>query len=796
MTANASGSADWQQLTIATPQPYRYVRIVNGGSWFGNMAELRLHGVAQTKKMSTVSISSPQALRNRIVPGNSVKLNFTTKEAVNNVAVTIQGQAATVTTPDNISFTATATMPQGAAAGTVAFVIDYKTQSGMSGVTTTATTDSSSLYLVDESDVILNVPAIATLIDSSVNRTAAATLASVNALFDGALGSVSDFRTGTNNVGNGAWITFDFKEDGSATLSGVDLIGRQDQYSTRTAGTVVQGSNDNAAWTTISGAAASTAEWQQLAINPQPYRYIRIYNWNNWFGNLAELRLRGVAQSRKITTVSISSTQAMRNRIVPGNSVQLSFTAKEALSNVAATIQGQAATVATTDNLNFTATATIPQGVALGTVTFAINYKLQSGMNGVTTNATTDSTTLYLVDESNVIRNLPALATLIDSTVNRTAAATLASVNALFDGALGSVSDFRTGTNNAGNGAYITFDFKEDGSATLSGVDLIARQDGYYGRIAGTVVQGSNDNASWTTLSAPAASTAEWQQLAINPQPYRYIRIYNGANWFGNIAELRLRGVAQANKIVTVSISSPQAMRNRIVPGNSVQLSFTAKEAVNNVGVKIQGQTATVTTADNLSFTATAALPQGVAAGSVTFAVDYKLQNGASGYTASATTDSTALYLVDESDVIRNLSTIATLIDSTYNRPAATTAAVVNSLSDSKLGTFSDFRTGTNNAGNGAYITFDFTGNEAILTSVELAARQDNYYTRANGVVIQGSNNNTNWTALTTPAAATVDWQTLPVSGSVPYRYIRIYNGAAWFGNVSEVRFHGVVRPN
>ena len=59
-----------------------------------------------------------------------------------------------------------------------------------------------------------------------------------------------------------------------------------------------------------------------------------------------------------------------------------------------------------------------------------------------------------------------------------------------------------------------------------------------------------------------------------------------------------------------------------------------------------------------------------------------------------------------------------------------------------------------------------------------------------------GSNDNASWTKLTAPAAATVEWQTMPVSGGVPYRYIRIYNWNAWYGNLAEVRFHGVVQPN
>jgi hypothetical protein len=60
-------------------------------------------------------------------------------------------------------------------------------------------------------------------------------------------------------------------------------------------------------------------------------------------------------------------------------------------------------------------------------------------------------------------------------------------------------------------------------------------------------------------------------------------------------------------------------------------------------------------------------------------------------------------------------------------------------------------------------------------------------------LVIQGSNDNTAWTTLTAAAASTLDWQTLAVGNATPYRYIRLYNGGAWFGNLAEVRLHGWV---
>ena len=776
---------------------FRFIKIqmVKPSSNMLELSEFRIIGARHeaVNLLLAVSISSDQSVKKRIVPGNIVKVSFTSSAPINNVRLALQGQAVAVTTADNLNWTATWVAPATPDTAPVKLVLNYKTAAGIDADTTYFTTDGSTLFISDQTNYIANLMDITALTDSS-GRNAADLKTTANLLVDSNIGSFTDFRL--NGSGAGAYLMFDFKEDGSATLSRVELLARQDQ-SGRIAGTVVQGSNDNASWTTISGAAASSPDWQQLPIdNAQPYRYIRVYNGGTWFGNMAELRVHGVAQANRIAAVSISSPQALRNRIAAGNTVKLSFTAKEAVTNVNVTIQGQAATVSTADNISFTASATMPQGAALGAVTFVLNYQLQSGMTGTPITATTDSSTLYVADESDVIKNLPAIATLIDSTVNRTAAVTLASVNSLFDSST-SISDFRTGTNNSGSGAYITFDMKEDGYAALSRVTLLARQDQYSTRIAGAVVQGSNDNASWTTLSGSAVSTPEWQQLAINnTQPYRYIRVYNGGNWFGNMAELRLHGVAQTNKSAAVSISSTQSLRNRIGAGSTVNLSFTAKEAVTDVSATIQGQAATVSTSDNISFTATATLPKGVAPGAVTFVLNYKLQSGMSGAPVTATTDGSTLYLADESDVIGNIPAIATLIDSTVNRSATDTLAQVNKLFDGTA-SISDFRTGSNNSGSGAYITFDFkTGNQAVLTKVELAARQDNYYTRASGVVIQGSNDNASWTTLTAPAAATPEWQALSVSSSLSYRYIRIYNAAAWFGNLAEVRFHGVVRPN
>ncbi|MDQ8735586.1 discoidin domain-containing protein [Paenibacillus sp. LHD-38] len=498
----------------------------------------------------------------------------------------------------------------------------------------------------------------------------------------------------------------------------------------RIGGVAMFGSNDKVNWTRLTpGLTTVTEEMQRLEVQAgleyEQYRFLKMQmiEPSSTMLEVAEFRIFGQRHEtvNKLESVSVSSDQSLKNRIVPGDTIRLSFKSTEMINHVNVNIQGQTIAASTVDNINWTATFVTDQSVQTGTMKFMINYKTAAGMDAEETIFTTDGSTLFIADQTDYVSNVLGIANLIDSS-GRNPADLLATANALFDKNLGTVTDFRL--NGSGYGAYLTFDFKEGGQALLSKVEVIARQDGYANRINGTVVQGSNDNATWTNITGAAWNTTEWQTLTINSTvPYRYIRITNGNNWYGNMAELRLYGsVESTNKIETLSISSAQSLKSRIVPGNTVKLSFKAKEAIQNVKVKIQGMDATVSSADNINWTAEATLNQGTAAGSVNFAVDYKGQSGVDGYPATSTTDGSKLYIVNESDVIRNVTSIANLMDSTSGRSAAATLSIVNSLFDSNLGSITDFR--LNGTGAGSYITFDFKeGNQALLSSVELIGR-------------------------------------------------------------------------
>jgi hypothetical protein len=473
---------DMQTLTVDPElqnQRYRFLKIemIEPSSSMLELGEFHIFGTRYetVNLLSSVTMTSDQALRNRIIPGNTVKLNFVSTEPINDVNVTIQGQPATVVSADNLNWTASWVANTTAPYGKVAFLLNYKTAAGVPGEPTFFTTDGKVLTVADQTNLIANVTTIATVTDSSGrNNTDAVNTA--NTLFDSNLGTVTDYRV--SGSGYGGWVEFDFRGGGTVNLQRVEMVARQDQYASRINGTVVQGSNDNSTWETLTNAAGNTADWQTLtASNNAPFRYLRVYNGGQWYGNMAELRLYGVVKSSaQIASVSITSAQSLspattsNKRIVPGNTVTLKFTAKGPISNATATIQGQQATVSTTDNINFTATATLPQGVAAGPVSFTVNYQQQDGTPGFPATATTDGSALYVVDESDVIRNISTIATLIDSSQPsyHTAAGTKAAVDALFDSNLGTFSDFRIGSTNGGTGSYIIFDFKSGTQVNLT----------------------------------------------------------------------------------------------------------------------------------------------------------------------------------------------------------------------------------------------------------------------------------------------------------------------------------------
>jgi hypothetical protein len=349
--------------------------------------------------------------------------------------------------------------------------------------------------------------------------------------------------------------TLDFGSRFKITAQAFEIQGRR-SFPERIAGLAVFGSNDGDNWTRLTNQmTVRSEEKQRLAVKDEyintPFRFFKlaIIEPQSTMFEISELRIYGQRHEvfSKMSSVSIRSDQSLKNRIIAGDTVRLDFKAVEPIQDVKVLMQGQEATAVTTDNIHWTAQWTVSPDARDGKVRFSINYKLMSdGTAGDEVFLTTDSTNLFIADESQLIPNVTDITYLIDPTTagNRTAAETMKQVGYLFDGDSSTNSDFRLGSNGAGG--FITFDFKADKRLLVSKVEILARQDQYYGRIKGAVVQGSNDNENWFNLTPGAAALQDWQTFNVSdPTPYRYIRIYNSGSWFGNMAELRLHGSFQ-----------------------------------------------------------------------------------------------------------------------------------------------------------------------------------------------------------------------------------------------------------
>lgn len=358
---------------------------------------------------------------------------------------------------------------------------------------------------------------------------------------------------------------------------------------------------------------------------------------------------------------------------------------------------------------------------------------------------------------------------------------------------------------------YHILDFGADYKITADAFAFEGRMN-FVDRMAGTTVFGSNDGDTWTRITpeqtayTDGVSTIEVDDAYKNT-PFRFIKmemidpqpdaLRGVIQNLIELAEFRIYGERHEidNKLESVSIGSDQSVNGKIVLGNTVKLTIKAKEAIQNVQVKIQGQTAAVSTADNINWSAVAALDGDVETGAVKFAIDYKKSDGTNGETTYLTTDSSKLYLVDPANYL-DVPMLAKVTASDVQFPGTglSKEQVGYLLFDGNSATYGDLNTGS-----GSYYTVDFGGDASIKPSEILLMPRANFPGRMNGLLVQGSNDNVNWTNLTAAAKGSQasTWTVLKADGSAAYyRYLRLYNGASWFGNVAEVEFYGEYRSS
>lgn len=244
-------------------------------------------------KIREVTLSAANADNGKAALGGELTLSITATEPINNLQVIIQGLKAVVTTEDNIHWLASISTDKDTPPGEVRLRIDYKKNDGTDGDTSYETTDGSKLLLADTSRLI-NVAALAVINASDAqwpgNRLPADKVGKL--LFDGDPSTFGDL------VNPNGYYTLDFGEKAAVRIEEVLLLPRE-AVPARLSGLIVQGSNDAEHWVDITRPAvsASANNWLRIADNQilskDYFRYLRLFNMNNWAGNVAEVELYG-----------------------------------------------------------------------------------------------------------------------------------------------------------------------------------------------------------------------------------------------------------------------------------------------------------------------------------------------------------------------------------------------------------------------------------------------------------------------------------------------------------------------
>jgi len=136
---------------------------------------------------------------------------------------------------------------------------------------------------------------------------------------------------------------------------------------------------------------------------------------------------------------------------------------------------------------------------------------------------------------------VPKIAKLIDPNTGDVAPHSQRMLDSLFDNKPDTFTELNY--KGLGTGAYLMFDFGPAKRVRLSDVEVLARPK-LRDRIAGAIVQGSDNGETWTTLTEGADNTEDWQHLKMKAtgEAYRYLRIFNRNNWHCNVSEVRFHG--------------------------------------------------------------------------------------------------------------------------------------------------------------------------------------------------------------------------------------------------------------
>jgi hypothetical protein len=229
----------------------------------------------------------------------------------------------------------------------------------------------------------------------------------------------------------------------------------------------------------------------------------------------------------------------------------------------------------------------------------------------------------------------------------------------------------------------------------------------------------------------------------------------------------------------------------KVAIGDTVRATVTTKQPVDGVSVKVMGVQAAATSKDGVTWTADVTL-DGVEPGDVDVAVDYTAA-GKAGITAFGTTDGSKLFVGGDRHKWVDVANTAKVVASDKQWPGNALPAdkVGYLLFDGDASTAGDLM-----MGEGAWYTVDLGAKSLQLDEVYVLPREGSNAARANGVIVQGSNDGQTWVDLTTPLTGATSgvWMQRDAVVKTPYRYFKIWNPVRWHGNMAEVQLFGSVQ--
>lgn len=599
-----------------------------------------------------------------------------------------------------------------------------------------------------------------------------------------------------------------------------------------------QASNDGVNWINLTRKVTDVEvanQWIELAVNEdclnEIYRYIRITNESDWYCNVAEIQLYGnyyetIPTADHINLITISSNNEMdATEAKVGDTVTLQFTSNEEITGIKVRLNGEVVQAVSSDNKNWTAEYVIGEEYNIGEVIFTIGYRDLLGNVGITRATTTDGTKVSIIKtykegELDIVSKASRIYT---EKGTWTSNGPLDDADTLYQKCF----DVNKETYSDAVSRWMRFDFDNEDTqgAAINRIRLLSiNNSGSYSRLNGAYLEGSNDGTSWITLTdvARVIGPNEWAELevyeSLKDTPFKYIRINNKNSWMCNMAEIEFYGTLQeiipAEGLSLVSITSSNINDSTIVrPGDTIQLSFTSNGALSNVVAKVMGNTVTVTTTDNITYTGEYIIDPNVVFTTISPAtlienveiyIQYTNQEGRTGV-VTTTTDGSSIRtrnIIDEGeiDIYDMWRRNEVILDASNSKgwggngyPSGNAATNSSYLFDGIELSYPNIETEK------AWFTADFgEGKSVNLTGIKVQSNDNTTnYVRANGVYVLGSNDGTTWIPITSHvegANSILQWIDLGVTDTTNgYRYLKITNDEKWYGNISSIKFYGQI---